>query len=569
LVAFQVGDTPIYYDVFTEQVQNQRQQALTGRGAAPDVLSPIEEAQIEASVLNQYITSLGTIALAKKVGIKFTDAQITQALNKDVESQITAERSSLVSQKKLKADATAADFDAALKKDKLPTVADIRKRFHDEIAKDLKDPKTRPGLEEQVARPLVMEALQASIKPTLDQLKAQYDTYQFKRILFVAHPGSTVDSQIAKAQADIKSGASFEQVIDRYSGEPPIKGKKLSDNTIDTLDTQFDFQPELKPLKSLKPGQVSDVIETPQGKAIYKLIALKNTAPPDLATNTKKYADTYAMQKASTEFQDQLKQFSQSGPIVWKIQGLKALYDWLLVRQDFMLSPADQVAKMGSVVDEAKKAMTAAANDTRPAALAWFAAFDTIWNAPGADKIKLRGDRIEVLKALTTVQPFFSLRMELVDLLMEAKDGPEAVEALKNAAGSNFNYDIQGQQNFQDVQARMMKLSAAGMLSKAQEDQITKIQQEWVNENAVVAKDKAAMKAEQEKAQKETEENAAKQKAEALKQKAEAEKAAKAAGAAPPGTTPAAPGPAKPGSTAPAPPSNAGTAAPPPAAGKK
>jgi hypothetical protein len=572
LVAFQVGDTPVYYDVFNQNVTAQREQMQMQKGgASADSLSPQEEAQIEAQVLDQYITSLGTIALAKKAGVKFSDQQITQALERDVlESQITGERTNLVNQKKLKPDANAAEFDAALKKEKIPTVAEIRKRFHENMAKDLKDDKTRPGLEEQVARPLLMASLQASMKPSLEELKATYNTFEFKRILFAAHPGSTVDSQIAKAQADIKAGTTFEQAIDRYSSEPPLKGKKLSDNTIDLSGSQFDMFPEYRALKPLKQGEVSDVIDTPQGKAIYKLILIKNGAPKDLETNTKKYSDMYTMQKAGTEFQNELKKFTQSGQIVWKIAGLKALYDWFQVMRDFTLSPAERTEKMQGVVEEAKKAMGAAGNDTRPAALAWFSAFDSIWSTPTADKVKLRPERIEVLKALTSVQPFFSLRMELVDLLIDSKAADDAVEVLKTAAASNFNYDALGQQNFGDVQAKVIKLKAAGMLSKAAEADINKVQQDWIKANDDAAKQKAEMKKEQEQAKKENDANMAKQKAAAMQQKADAEKAAK--GATPAATPPAAAGSTPKPVTPATPAKSAPTATPPvapPAAGKK
>jgi hypothetical protein len=221
----------------------------------------------------------------------------------------------------------------------------------------------------------------------------------------------------------------------------------------------------------------------------------------------------YAQQKAQTQYQDEIKKFSQSGQIAWQNEGLKALYDWFQVRRDFMLPPAQQVAKMGNVIDEAKKAVGATAGDTRPAALAWFAAFDSVWNGQGADKNKLRGDRIEVLKAVNGVEPFFSLRMELVDLLVEANAGPEAVETLKEAASSNFNYEIQGQQNFQDVQAHMLKLSSKGILSKKDEADLEKIQQEWIKENEAAAKEKADQKAAMDAAKKENDALMAKQKA--------------------------------------------------------
>jgi hypothetical protein len=184
-------------------------------------------------------------------------------------------------------------------------------------------------------------------------------------------------------------------------------------------------------------------------------------------------------------------------------------------------------------------------NDTRPAALAWYAAFDTIWNSPNADKTKLRADRIEVLKALISTEPFFALRMELVDLLVDSKANDEAIATLRDAASSNFNFDIDGQKNFQEVQARVIKLKTAGILPAKAETDIANAQQAWLKQKADSDQQKVEMKKEEEKAKVEAAANAAKQKAETDKMKAEAEKAKKAA--ATPGAsvkTPPAPGPA-------------------------
>jgi len=543
LVAFTIGDTPIYNDVFEENVRKMRdqRQMQAGRGASPDSLSPIDEVEIVGGMLNEYLTSYGTIALAKKAGVKFSDEQITGVFSKQVEDGISQDRTDLVGKKKLKADANAAELDAALKKDGKSTATERRKMFKEQLTKALKDEKTRPGLEEQTARTLLMEALETSIKPSTDELKATYNTYEFKRILFANHPGSTVDSQIAKSQADLKSGTSFEQAIDRYSGEPPVKGKKLSENTIEVPAAQFDFIPEYKTLKTLKQGELSNPVDTPQGKSIYKLVAIKNVLPPDFATNTAKYLKNYATQKAQTQVQDQIKKYVQSGPVKWNIQGLKAAFDFYQALTD-MSTPAEKTARMASVVDEAKKAMTANGVGVRPAALAWYGAFDSIYTAPNANKEKLRGDRIEVLKAVTGIQPFFSLRMELVDLLIEAKANDEAVETLKSAAAQNFNYDVEGERNFREVQAHLMKLKAAGALKPVAEGDIERAQAAWLKQKAETDQQKAEMKKEEEKAKLDAAINAAKQKAETDRMKAEADKAKGGKGPASSTTAPPAPG---------------------------
>ena len=203
---------------------------------------------------------------------------------------------------------------------------------------------------------------------------------------------------------------------------------------------------------------------------------------------------------------------------------------------------------MAGIVDEAKKAFTSSQGDTRPALLAWFAAFDTIWNAPAADKVKLRGDRIEVIKAVITSLPSFALKMELIDLLVDAKATDEAVSTLADLSASNFQYDPEGQRDYQDIQGKLLKLKAAGLVKPDKEAAIVKSQQDWLKQNELATEEKAQQKKEQEAAEKEAAANAAKQKAETDKQKAEADKAKGAAPKGPAASAPASVPPSAPAS---------------------
>lgn len=552
VVAVQVGEVPVYADDLAKMMNDQRQQTIqqSGRAGSPDAISPLEEAQIDANVLENAVSGNAAYSLALKRGVKFTDAAISKEEEKQLDQEMMMTRMQLVQGGKLKPDATDKDFDAVLQKQEGMSATQRKTMFHTRLVEALKDKKIRPELEVSLARQLLLDAITSSIKPTLAELKASYDSYVFKRILFAQHPGATVDSQIAKAQADLKAGQSFEQVVDRYSSEPPIKGKKLSDNTINLTAAQFDSNPDYKALKPLKQGQTSDVIDTAQGKAIYKLTAIKPSGPPDLESNKAKYEQSYASQKAQTELTETLKGFLKSDQVKWNNASLKALFDWSQLRQDTSIPASEVPTKMAGIVDEAKKAFTSSQGDTRPALLAWFAAFDTIWNAPTADKVKLRGDRIEVIKAVITSLPSFALKMELIDLLVDAKATDEAVSTLADLSASNFQYDPEGQRDYQDIQGKLLKLKAAGLVKPDKEAAIVKSQQDWLKQNELATEEKAQQKKEQEAAEKEAAANAAKQKAETDKQKAEADKAK---GAAPKGPAASAPASAPPSAPASAP----------------
>ncbi len=530
IVAVDISGTPVYYDDINKMVEGQKaseiqQISQSGGTPSPDSISPVQEAKIYGDVLTQSIKGTATYLLAKKSGVVFSDDLITREEEKTFESQVMMLKMQLVQQKKLSATATDKEFDEALKKQSGSSVTEAKKMFHQRLVEALKDQKTRPQLEIQLASQLLLAKITQDLRPTDKELMAGYDDYVMKRILFVAHPGSTVESQIEKAKADIKAGVPFDTVIDRYSGEaPPSKGGKPSQNSINLLASQIELMPEFKPIASLKINDVSDVIDTAQGKAIYKLLIKTNAAPKDFDKKKAEIAKSFAETKAQPKLDKEIKDYMASSAVSWKIPALKAIFDWNEAQKDTTTSPAELSKKMGAIVDEAKKAATSGKGDARPAMLTWYVAFDSIWNAPGADKEKLRGDRIVVLKALTSIQPYFALKLELVDLLIASKAGDEAVEVLKSAASSNYLYDPEGQKDFQDVQAKMIALKDAGYLKPAAEAEIQKIQDSWKTENAKAEADKALAKQQEEQAKKEAAANDAKQKAETLKQKADADK---------------------------------------------
>ncbi len=192
-----------------------------------DGFPPQQEAQLDSSVLNEAIKDLSVSYLAKQAGVKFSDAEIKSAAEKIFEEETMKQRMELVMQHKLDAnDSSDKAFDAALTKEGQMTLSVRRKSFHDAMAKALKDSQARKTWEMQTAGPLLLDAIKAKIKPTDAEVKASYDSSEFKRVVFAQSAASNAQAQIDKAQADLKAGMSFEQVIDRYTSETAPKGKE-------------------------------------------------------------------------------------------------------------------------------------------------------------------------------------------------------------------------------------------------------------------------------------------------------------------------------------------------------
>lgn len=550
-VAVTVGDYPVYADDLAKQIDSQRQTAISNAQGSegPDALPPKDDAFMEGRVIQQAIEGVACVYLAHKQGIQFSDDALRKQMGQEFEMELMREKFQIQQQQqKSQSMMTDKQLDDFLKASKQPSIAEQKKQFSKTIETDLKDTKIRATLESALARQLLTDALESRVKPSDAELKANYDSYEFKRIQFSTDPTSDVSAQITKAQADLKGGLTFEQAMDRYSKEPPLKGKKVSDNIQTMMVSELNRVANYAALKKLKPGEVSDVIDMPAGKAIFKLISVKNSAPADLLKNKATYVKSYASGIASDQVDKSLKELVKSSVVKWDAKGYKALYDYVQANNEAnpMASAAETTAKFQPIVDEAKKAVTSSQGfDSRAALLAWYGAFDAIWAAKDADKTKLRADRIEVLKALTADTPYFTLKLELVDLEIDAKSGPEAAALLLDAASSNYAFDATGQRNFQDINARLLKLRANSMLTPDQEKAIQKAQDDWLKNNADVEKQKADAKKAEAVAQAEADKLKAQQLAEAAKARAEASKQSKGTAPAAPGKTsppPAAPG---------------------------
>jgi len=531
-VAVKVGDNPIYAEDLGKMMDNARQNALQrSQVGGPDALPPSQEAYDSAMVINEALEGVGYLYLAKKAGATFSDDSIRKVEMADFESKVLQTKMALQTQKLLKPNATDKEFDEVLKKQAGGTLAELKKQFNTSVETNLKDPKIRPTMESSIAKKVLGDTLEAKSKPSDAEVKASYDSYVFKRILFSMDPDA--DNQIKKALADIKGGLTFEQAMDRYSKEPgTAKGKKASDSTTEINAPQFDAIPDYAPLKTLKPGEVSGVVNSPQGKAIYKLITVKSTVPPDFDKKKSDYIKDFVHIKIGREVDNQMKDLLSSGLVKWENPGFKALFDWYRVTNDFSPSntPDAQRNKLTAVIADARKALNGKGSDSRAALLAWFGSVDRMWGMAitPADKDKLRPDRIEVIRAVTASTPYFSLKMELVDLLIDNKATKEAGVALVDAATSNLTYDSTGQRNFQDINAKLEKLKGLKLISPDQEKAIQKAQDDWQKQSQEIEDEKAKAKAAQAEAKRQADELAAQQKAEFEKAKAKNKGAAPA-----------------------------------------
>ena len=509
-----VGGIPVPATAIEQALQHIQQQQQ--QGADPTSTPPSVQVGQYGEALDGILNHAAVLSIAKQAGVSPTDDQIRDAAKADLARRIEMNKLQMEMQGQLKPGATDADFDAIMKSQLGKSLSEFEKQQLASLDATLKDPDKRPAAVEQFTEPILISTLAARTVPVDAEVKASYDQDTFKRVLLREKPAPspTTESRIAQVEKDLAGGATFEQVMDRYSDEAPMAKKKPSDNQQVLTPSQIDSDKALGALKGLKVGSVSAPVKTPEGTSIYKLISVKNQAPADFDKNIAKYRQRYQEAKAKSTVDEQSKQILTQ-KTEWLSKGYKAAYD--------VTRPDVDASKAQALYEEAKAAIAKTEGyDLRPAQLAEYAAFDLIWSAPTADKVKLRPERIQVLNDYLQNMENFSVRMELVGLYQDDKNGPAAAECLAAAARSNNSYDQIGFSHFGDVAARLMQLRSSGAVTAEQAKAIEDVQAQWKKDKAEFDAAQAKQRADDEAARKKAMEEEKKARDDAKKAKASA-----------------------------------------------
>jgi acid phosphatase family membrane protein YuiD len=533
--AFTVAGTPVPAEIVSQGVDAQLQGQMRQFGAMADMLGPTFEAGTYARVLNGLIDQAAYLPLAKKNGVDLGDAALLKAAERQLDEEAAAQREQAEMTGQLKKGATDKDWDDFLKKNVGKTFAEIRQMRLDGVRKALADASQRDSAMISLARPALEQQLASKMNVSDEQLRKSFENVTYKRVLLkTGVPGKTPDERAQAALKEIQGGLKFETAIDRYSNELPTPGKKLSETTNTASGSALATDPQFKALADLKAGQVSGVVDVPEGKAIYKVVSRTPNVPKDFETKKEDYRRKAVADLVKADVDRQLKELKASGNLVqFSAPGYRALYEYSLMTGDNPMAPVADLAKAQQIYNQAKQAVQKNEGyDARAAALAQYAALDSMYNAAGSNKESLRQARIDTTLALLETSESHKLRMDLVELYVEAKQNQPAAEQLLTAARNNTSFDETGQRRSQEIGAKRQELKSKGILSAEQERMILDEERRW-------QKDKA-----------ETDRLAAEQKRmeEELRKQAEAE--AKKNAATKPGTTPA-PGTTTTGATAP------------------
>lgn len=507
-----VGSTEISAAVFeaaTERAIREQQASLqeqAGRFAAIDGFSLTDRILIRASTYNQLAEGSLVLSVAEDLGIKLDDATIAATLKSMLEKSIVQLRAQYVADKKLKPNATDAEFDQVFKGQVGQTLAEARTRQENEIKSNLAQPLGRYQLQVTAANQLVMERLGKDVVPTAADVEASFDTIRLKAIEFGPKPGLTgTPTELAtKAKAEIEKGEKFETVFARYSVAKGPDGKDAKLTETPFPRSVLDTIQELRSLTTLKPGMVSTPISFSGRTQIFQVAGIDRNLPADFKERSGFYREQFINQKAQARLRDKIEEKKKANIIVWKDAGVDALIQSVNLLNS--LSPDAETSKKRVQEQLAKVEGVTASGDVMAFAGAKYLLIDRLWGlTKPTDRATLRPQYLSAINDLLKNQESPQLRLMLVEQLAEMKD-PKAGEALLLASQANATFGPMAQSMNAQIFSYVDRLKKDKLITADQEQAINEAQQRWMTQKKDYDTALAKAKADEEAAQKRMEE---------------------------------------------------------------
>jgi peptidyl-prolyl cis-trans isomerase SurA len=212
---------------------------------------------LSRQILERMITDLLQVQLAKETGLKVDDPTLDKTIDR------IAQENSL----------SLADFRAALEKDgiKFP-------RFREDIRSEILLARLR---EREVENGIVVTDAEVETEVAREGREKSGDSeFRLSHVLVLVPPQASPDQieqrrrKAVQALSELRRGANFAQVAAQYSDAPDaLQGGNLGWRASGRLPTLF-----LETLERLQPGDVSDILKSPNGFHIVKLLEKRGKA---------------------------------------------------------------------------------------------------------------------------------------------------------------------------------------------------------------------------------------------------------------------------------------------------
>lgn len=504
---------PAFY--VQEKVESQMRQILPMLAAQPTMNTPEKEAEFYGQAIDSVSNEAVYVALAQKNGADLSDEGLKKIAAAQVEEQIASAREQAVASKKLKENATDKEWEDFFQKEYKRSLADVRKTSAEGLQKQLTEPGMRQGVVIALAQAALNQALEAKFKMTDDEVRRANESVTYKRIVFKSEvPGKPAAERAEAALKAIQGGLKFETAIDRYSNELPVMNKKLSESTQSASGAQTMSDPQFAPLATLKAGEVSGIVDVPEGKAIYKVVS-RSPAPADFDKKKETYRKSAVSARVQAEIAKQTKELKDApNGVKIDMPSYALAFQFLRLNQGGIVDPA----KANALYEEAGKVFQKGTDtNIRLAALVRYGALMLTQADPTVTPEAFRKKQIEAMRAILESGGNFDLRMRLVDLLLLEKDNEAASQELLNARRDITTFDDAALDQVRRVSAKRLQMKNEKTLTAEAEKEILEEQTRWQKDKEETDRIAAEQKKEQEAEAKKAAEDAKKAEAEAKK----------------------------------------------------
>lgn len=507
--AFVVGGREIKSREFGQNLDGRM--AQFGQASDPEL-----QLQAIGGTLDAYAMRSAANIVAQKHGAKSSDELLRTWAKEDLDFQFDMIKMQMQMQGQLKT-GTQAEFEEAFKKQNNQTVEEAKKRMSDDLEAALKDPERKKALEEQFLTRSIEAAVSAKTAVTEEDLKASYDTFRFARISSV-DPALTPDKReeaAKKAREEIAAGKPVAEVYERVMKSKMGQPTEMTRSALEANETQ-------KAVLSLKQGESSPVVQEFGNPTFYHLIGKTNTLPPDFEKNKAKLLADFKLGKARTQVSKEIEEAKKLVQFDWKTPSLKVLYS-------IYKAKTEPIGKTTSDFEALLKDAEALEDGGSYRNLAIYSAFNEMFNRSTPDQQKeLKPKKAEVLAEVLRDMESVTLRMQLVDLYVELKDGENAAQALTDAATTVVAFDPESVANAGRIELKASQLQNSKLLTKEQADEVREIIASWRKEMADYEKQEAELKRQAEEEDKKIKEEDKKRAAEEQKALEAADKKAAA-----------------------------------------
>lgn len=421
----------------------------------PQGESPIgtDRMRSEGQKIDSLISGGLALILAKKENVDLSDSNVKQRI---ILQSLTSARQYLEGNGRLRPGASQQEFENAYKSanggESLP---DARKRLEAQIDEKFKNDEDKVQAQSAAAPVLLIDKFKSKFNPSEDEIKKQFDTIRLKLLAITPKMAGVKptdakarDAQKAKAEAilkEIKAGTTFEAEMDKYLDKPKEKGKKASDESIPLPASSVAMNPFLGFISKMKPGQVSDVVEMPDGPTLVKFESQKIDLPKDYDAQKPQLLDKEAQNQAAKYVSDEIKKLDTAANVKWDSEGYHVLHDFLAVDSSKTADP-DRNKKLKDIISRAIAAQTNPIGGDAAAAAARLALRSVASGLPAAEASKLT---TQVLAIYVQQFPEVDAKIELAEAYVKAGDGDNAAATLKDAADVNsVRTDEEGKANW-------------------------------------------------------------------------------------------------------------------------